>query len=140
MSAPAPVLTFTTAANAYSAAVVASSTDPALPDMLAALPGLCDAAIASLRVNTTPEVADAISACEVLLAQCAALGDSILAQSPPLVAFPVPQAMPLSAVAERFYGANAMAHYSEILSLNPSIFGVPLIPAGTVLQLAQATQ
>ena len=47
--------------------------------------------------------------------------------------------MPLVVIAERFYGADALARLPEILANNPHVLGLVLVPAGTALKLAQAT-
>ena len=90
MAAPAAVQAFVKAAKGFSAAASAAASsggvDPSVLLSLNGLPDLCAAAINSLRVaSSAPEVAGAVSACELLLFRCAQLGDSLLAQAPPLV-------------------------------------------------------
>src|SRR5579864_4740661 len=110
MAAPVPVQAFVAAAKSFAATASATATggsvDPSVLLSLNGLPNLCASAIASLRAaSSAPEVAAAVVACEVLLHLCAQLGDSLLAQAPPLGTWIVPVDMPLVVIAERFYGA-----------------------------------
>jgi hypothetical protein len=139
MAVPAAVTTFTDAAAAFATAAKGSIAfgDASLATQLQALPGLCDAAISALRAaSESPEVGDAVSACEVLLAQCSDLGDSVLAQLPPAETWIVPVPMPVGAILTKLYGAKANAMEPDFLAANPIVLGTPLIPAGTVLRIA----
>lgn len=142
--AAAQVQALTTAAVNFATNAAASSAgaavDPSLITSLNGLPPLTATAIASLRSSASaPEVAAAVTACEVLLALCSQLGDALLIAAPSLQPWTVPADMPLVVVAERFYGGDAFAHLDEITTNNPGILGLVLIPAGTQLRLAAAT-
>lgn len=144
MAAPVAVQTFVTAAQAFAAAAQASSgsaADPSLLLSLNQLPSLCAAAIAALRASPAadPEASQATSACEVLLANCAALGDALLAQRPPLGAYTVPQDSPLTLIVQNYYGGDALSWLPQVLADNPQILGLAIIPSGTPLKLAAKT-
>lgn len=133
-----------TAATAFAANATTSAAtgavDSSLLLSLNAMPTQTAVAIAALRAaSTMPEVTDAVMSCEVLLALCSAAGDALLAQRPPLGGWTVPGDMTLMAIAEQFYGGDAMARIGAIEADNPNILGLVLIPAGTSLKLAPAT-
>ncbi len=141
MAVPDAVTAFNDAATAFSSACLAAmgTGDSSLGTQLEALPALCEAAISAIRAATTvPEAGAAVTACERTLANCAALGDAVLASLPPVEIWTVPQPMPADAILTRFYGAAGRFHFDEFVGNNPIILGTPLIPAGTVLRLARS--
>lgn len=140
-----PVQAFTDAARAFADAAAAASlaTGTAAPSVLLLLNGLpakAQAAIAGLRaVSSAPEIADAVTACELLLDYCRRAGDALLAQRPAVGAYVVPEDAPLLVILQRVYGGDAVAHVAEAEANNPQILGSVLIPAGTALSLTPAT-
>jgi len=142
-SAASAISALTASASSFAAAAAATvggPLDPSLLLTLNGLPGQTAAAIAALRAASgVPEVADAVRACEALLARAAELGDAMLAQRPNPGAWVVPEDTPIMVVLERFYGADAFARVGEFEANNPQTLGLVVIPAGTSLKLTPPT-
>lgn len=139
MPLPLAVTTFTTAANAYIAAVQANPSDPSLGAALAALPALCASAIDAITTAAVPEMGPVVLECEVLLAQCSDLGDAALSATGSLTTFTVPVPMSLMQVLGLIYGASALQYVDATIQNNPGIIGFVLLPAGTVVALPTAS-
>ncbi len=143
-AALATMATFTAAATDFSAAasdaMTTGSFDSSLLQRLNALPDLCSSAISALRAAfPAPEVADTVTGCELTLAKCSALGDSLLATRPPVSPWTVPGDMTEIAILQRFYGSDGPDHIVEFESNNPAVVGLIFIPPGTVLNMVAAT-
>ena len=120
--------TFTTAASDFAAAALdqftAGQITPELATRLARLPTLLDAATLALRPMQTlnPYGATSVDAAEVTLRQCRNLEQSIRANLPPPIIWPVPEGMNLT----RFVGAlyptrnidDKFAIFQSILTTN----------------------
>lgn len=132
---------FVAAANAFAVTLAASGQNGLTSDsallMLNDLPGVCATTISLIRVaSTAPEIGGLVTECEVLLHLCEQLGDFWFSNQMPLRNWTAPADMPLITIAQSLYGVDAMNHLDELLSNNPSLLGMVLIPAGTMLNVS----
>ena len=137
----ADIVTFALSASDFAMAIQTVSTEGTSSAsallMLNALPGLCATAIASIKnIDSNPETGELVTQCEVLLYTCEQLGDFWFSNINPLKDWTVPSDMPLMGVSQAVYKDDAMNHLDEIMANNPSISGMILIPAGTILKVS----
>jgi hypothetical protein len=147
-TAASAITALTSAATTYAAAAVASATsatlDATLPQQLASVLSLTNAAIAAIVADpaASPGFSDpAVAACEVLYDACAQVDDAARALRPTLTVYVVPMTMHITALSMLFYGAaDGPRREAEILANNAGVLYDPaMIPAGTQLLMAPAT-
>jgi prophage DNA circulation protein len=129
----------TALASAAVASAAASSVDPSVVAGVAGLPTTTATAIAALQSSSVPEAADAAMAAEVLLSMATTCVRTLLAQSSASALWVTPSDMTLIQVAEQLYGGDAFSYVGQIVTNNPQVLGLTLIPAGTALYLAPST-